>query len=163
MHFTGTIRGNLISSELRFTHDGKPIWNGRVAVNHKRKNRDTGSYEDSGTTWINITAFGYLAENAAETLNDKNIIEASGRMETREYTKKDGNQGSSLEMVADSLGAAVLPWPDKNKVSAPSAPSAPAQPAADPWGQQNTAADPWGGQPSNSSDWGTPNNGQPAF
>lgn len=152
MHFTGTIRGNLIKSELRFSNDGKPIWNGRVAVNHKRKSRDTGNYEDSGTTWINITAFGYLAENAADTLHEKTIIEATGRMETREYTTKNGEQGSSLEMVADSLGVAVLPWPDKSKGSAPSAPAQ--QPAAAPWGQQNTAADPWGGQPSSGGDWG---------
>lgn len=144
MNFTGTITGNLVKSEFKFSNAGKPLWRGRVAVNHRRKNQQ-GTYEDSGTSWVSVTAFGHLAENAANKLQDKTLISVSGRMETRAWKKDDGTEGASLEMIADTLSEAVLPWPDKNN-------SAPSTPAA------SAPSDPWSGQPSNTGGgtWATP-------
>lgn len=143
MNFTASITGNLVKSEFTFSKANKPLWRGRVAVNHRRKNQQ-GTYEDSGTSWVSVTAFGHLAENAANKLQDRTLVSVSGRMETREW-EKDGNKGASLEMIADTLSEAVLPWPDKNNT----APSAAAQSAP---------SDPWTGQPSNTGggSWGTP-------
>lgn len=143
MNFTASITGNLVKSELKFSQQGKPLWRGRVAVNHKRKNPQTNAYEDSGTSWVSVTAFGHLAENAANRLHDKMLVSVSGRMETRAWQKDDGTEGQSLEMIADTIAEAVAPWPDKNVTPPATAQSAP--------------ADPWSGQPSNSAgSWGTP-------
>lgn len=156
MNFTGTITGRLISSELKFSQGGgKPFWRGRIAVNHKRKNPQTNAYEDSGTTWVSATVFGHLAENAANRLQDKMLVTAAGRMETREWDKDDGAKGQSLEMVADTVSEAVAPWPDKNNTPAPS----PA-PASNGWGSSTGA---WGGAPAAGGTWGTPDPNQPSF
>lgn len=146
MNFTASITGTLVKSELKFGQSGKPFWKGRVAVNHKRKNQE-GRYEDSGTSWVNVTAFGHLAENAANTIHDKSLVTATGRMETRAWQKQDGTPGESLELTADTVGNAVAPWPDKNNAPAQSQPA----PQADPWNGN------YGGG------WETPNQGEVPF
>lgn len=152
MNFTGNITGTLVKSELKFGQSGKPFWKGRVAVNHKRKNQQ-GAFEESGTTWVNVTAFGHAAENAANTLHDKTLVTASGRMETRAWQKQDGTPGESLELTADTLGAAVAPWPDKNQRPTPD--------QTQQWG--GGQSDPWAGQSPGGGSWDTPQNNQPAF
>lgn len=141
MSFNASITGRVTQEpELKFGQSGgKAILSLNVAINHRRKNQQSGQYEDSGTTWMRVVLFGAQAENAAERVRVKDMVSAYGRVETREFQKKDGSKGTSLEMVADELGVTVPRWAEKNTQPAQSAPS-----------------DPWAGAPSTGGSWATP-------
>lgn len=95
-------------AELRFTPSGSTVWEVNVAENHRYKDKQTGEWRDSGTTWWRVKAFGRAAEALAEAnLSKGTLLLISGRSETREYEKRDGSRGSSLELIADDV--AIIP------------------------------------------------------
>jgi len=66
-----------------------------VYVNRQRKNRDTGSYEDTGdVTKIRVTLWGDLADSTEIQKGD--IVEVTATLYEREYQGKNGT-GRSLE------------------------------------------------------------------
>lgn len=104
-----SLKGNLGRVKpLTSGPDGTPRLSFSVAEDHSRKNQD-GSWSETGTTWLNVTVFGAEAKNLAEVLQEgaKQRLAVSGRMSTREYTTDSGQQGSSLDVVADVVG--ILP------------------------------------------------------
>lgn len=142
MSFNASITGRVTQEpELKFGQSGKAILSLNVAINHRRKNQQTGQYEDSGTTWMRVTLFGAQAENAADRVRAKDMVSAYGRVETREFQKKDGSKGASLEMVADEVGVTVPRWVEKNN----NAPATQSAPQPDPWSA-----------PASGGTWGTP-------
>ena len=56
-------------------------------------------------TWFDVKCFGALAERVAATLAKGDTALVIGRMETREYKKKDGSTGKFTSVVADEVGA----------------------------------------------------------
>src|SRR5699024_6894037 len=95
----GKVRG------LQFSQDGKPRFSFSAAESHRRFNKQAQQWEDTGTTWYNITVFGRHAEDLADIIqeNAKQQVTVSGRMETRAY-EHNGEQRSSLDVVADHVG-----------------------------------------------------------
>lgn len=97
-------------AELRFTPSGATVWEMNVAENHRYKDKQTGEWRDSGTTWWRVKAFGRTAEALAEARIAKGtLLLVTGRSETREYEKRDGTKGASLELIADTV--AIVPTP----------------------------------------------------
>jgi len=92
--------------ELRFTPSGKAVANVRIVANSKRKN-EKGEWEDDKVVWLNLTAWGQLAENIAESVEKGTRILVKGRLETREYTTKDGDKRSSYDVTADEVGPSL--------------------------------------------------------
>ena len=129
----GKVRG------LQFSQDGKPRFSFSAAESHRRFNKQTNAWEDTGTTWYSVTVFGRHAEDLADIIqeNAKQQVTVSGRMETRAY-EHNGEQRSSLDVIADHVGII-------HRAQTPQTPQA--VPATN-WGSvpQN---DPWagGGQP----------------
>lgn len=95
----GKVRG------LQFGNDGKPRFSFSVAEGHSRFNKQTNEWQDTGTTWWNVTVFGKLAEALSEVIQEgqKQRVTVVGRAETRHW-EKDGNSGDSLDVIADSVG-----------------------------------------------------------
>ena len=94
---------NLVAPvELKFAASGKAVAKGRVAENHRGKNPQTGEWEDQGTTWRNIVAFGAQAEKLAE-LQKGNTVIIMGRESSRAYTK-DGEERQWTEVAVDAFG-----------------------------------------------------------
>ena len=95
----GKVRG------LQFSQDGKPRFSFSAAESHRRFNKQTNAWEDTGTTWYSVTVFGKHAEDLADIIqeNAKQQVSVSGRQETREY-EHNGEQRSSLDVVADHVG-----------------------------------------------------------
>lgn len=129
------VTGNTTSEpELRFTPSGKAVANFTVAENHRTKQGDT--YVDDGSTFYRISAWGSLAENIAESLHKGDRVTVTGQFRTREYTTRDGAQGRSLDITADTVGP-DLRWatasPQKRRPGG--------QPA------QQTQGDMWGSAP----------------
>jgi single-strand DNA-binding protein len=59
------------------------------------------------TSYFNITAWGTLGENAAATLTKGSRVIVTGRLEQREYTNRDGDKRTAIEIVADELGPSL--------------------------------------------------------
>lgn len=135
-------------AELRFTPNGKAVATLNVAENHSRKNSQTGEFEDTGTTWRKVSVWGKRGE-ALGDLQKGAVVLVQGREETREYEKKDGSKGYSLEVTADVVG--VVPTGNQQ-----SQPQGGFQNAA---GQTGQGANSWGGQPQQSDPWASQANG----
>ena len=94
---------NLVAPvELKFAASGKAVAKGRVAENHRGKNAQTGEWEDQGTTWRNIVAFGAQAEKLAEVPKGASLV-VIGRESSRAYSK-DGEERQWTEVAVDAFG-----------------------------------------------------------
>ena len=94
---------NLVApAELKFAASGKAVAKARVAENHRGKNPQTGEWEDQGTTWRNIVAFGAQAEKLAEVPKGASLV-VIGRESSRAY-QKDGEDRQWTEVAVDAFG-----------------------------------------------------------
>ena len=94
---------NLVAPvELKFAASGKAVAKGRVAENHRGKNPQTGEWEDQGTSWRNIVAFGAQAEKLAEIPKGASLV-VIGRESSRAYSK-DGEERQWTEVAVDAFG-----------------------------------------------------------
>ncbi len=92
-----TVIGNLGSDpELKYTPSGKAVCNLRIANNIGKRQPD-GSWSDQ-TLWLNVELWEEAAERAAERLRKGNRVYAEGQLERRDYTTRDGREGTSLEL-----------------------------------------------------------------
>jgi single-strand DNA-binding protein len=134
---TITFTGNIGKSQgLKFSNDGKPRLSFSAAETARIKDQ-SGQYVDGGTTWFNVTLFGYTAEAldaqiAAQGGKGKVIV--TGRMSTREY-EHNGEKRESLDVVADSVGLVPRNQEQGQQQRQPA--------AAGNWGNQPAQADPW--------------------
>lgn len=143
----GKVRG------LQFSQDGKPRFSFSAAEGHGRYDKQAQQWKDTGTTWYSVTAFGRLAEDLADIIQEgqKQQVVVSGRLETREY-EHNGQRGSSLDVVADQVGLVHRAPRDQQGQQ-----SRPAQ-------SQPAPADPWAGAPSSSApSWDTPQQSEVPF
>ena len=82
------IIGNLGKDpEIKVTNGGKTVARLSVAVN--RKYTDSQGEERQQTEWVNVVAWGKLAEAAGNELQKGDYIYAEGRYSTRSYEKND--------------------------------------------------------------------------
>lgn len=66
-----------------------------IAINHDKKNRDTGAYEPTGdTSWVRVKLWG---DRADEDFQKNDLVEFSGTLVEKNFTKKDGTDGRALE------------------------------------------------------------------
>lgn len=83
--------------ESRFSPDGMQIVSFSIAVGRKYKDKEE-------TEWVNIVAFGKLAEICAEYLSKGKQIYIAGRMNTQKYQDKEtGQDRYSTEIVAEQM------------------------------------------------------------
>src|SRR5699024_8541955 len=103
---TVSFKGNMGKvRRVQFSQDGKPRSSFSAAESHRRVNKQSQQFEDTGTTWYAVTVFGRQAEDLADIIqeNAKQQVVVSGRMETRAY-EHNGEQRESLDVVADHVG-----------------------------------------------------------
>ena len=110
--------GNLTGDpELRFTQSGTAMVSGSIASN--RRYQVNGEWQEQ-TSFFNFTAWRELAENIASTMSKCMRVVATGRMEQKDWTDKDGNKRTSYDLVLDEIGpslrwaTAVVTKVDKN-------------------------------------------------
>lgn len=104
-----TVVGNLTRDpELRFAATGTPILTLGLAVNYRRQNKQTQEWEEE-TSFVDITMFGTLAENVAESVVKGQRVIASGRLQVRTYDRRDGAKGTAVEVICDEVGPS-LKW-----------------------------------------------------
>jgi single-strand DNA-binding protein len=107
--------------ESRFTPDGMQIVSFSIAVGRKYKDKEE-------TEWVNIVAFGKLAEICAEYLSRGKQIYVAGRLNTQKYQDKEtGQDRYSTRVIADQMQMLGGRDDDGGQREAPPQSSQPAQ------------------------------------
>lgn len=88
--------------ELRSLASGLSVCDLRVAFTTKRKNNQTGEWEDK-SNYANVTVWGRQGEAAARNLAKGSRIGVTYRLEHREWTDQQGNRREALQLVADNV------------------------------------------------------------
>lgn len=96
------ISGNLTRDpELRATAGGMQVMSMGVAVNDRRKNQQTGEWEDY-PNFVDCTMFGTRAESLARFLSKGTKVAIEGKLRWSQW-ERDGQKRSKLEVVVDDL------------------------------------------------------------
>ena len=97
-----TITGNLTRDpELRATQSGTAVVTMGIAVNDRRKNPQTGEWEDV-PNFFDVTMFGTRAEALTRYLSKGSKVAIEGKLRWRQW-EKDGEKRSKVEIVADEV------------------------------------------------------------
>lgn len=98
-----SISGNLTRDpETRATASGMPVMTFGVAVNDRRRNPQTGEWEDY-PNFIDCTMFGTRAEAVGRYLAKGTKVAIGGKLRYSSWQAKDGSKRSKLEVVVDEL------------------------------------------------------------
>lgn len=96
------ISGNLTRDpELRSTAGGMSILGFGVAVNDRRRNAQTGEWEDY-PNYIDCTMFGARAESLSRILTKGMKVSIEGKLRWSQW-EKDGQKRSKIEVIVDEL------------------------------------------------------------
>ncbi len=87
--------------EIRYTPQGMAACSFSIATTERRKDK-SGEFQDQ-TTWFRVTCWGKQAEFVNERLQKGNQVYVEGRLTQSEYTDKDGNTRTSLEVNASDV------------------------------------------------------------
>ena len=88
--------------ELKTTNSGKSVCSFRIA-------NDSGYKDASGqsqTNWLDVTAWGKTAEFVCKYFPKGSHIAIDGRLQTRQYQDKNGNNRTAVEVVANNVNFA---------------------------------------------------------
>ena len=97
------VSGNLTRDpELKATAGGMSILNMRMAVNDRRKNQQTGEWEDK-PNYVDVIVFGSRGEALSRFLSKGSKIAVEGKLRWSEWENQQGDKRSKLEVVADDV------------------------------------------------------------
>ena len=97
--------------EIRYTGNGTAVASFRVASNSRRKNQQTGQWEDGDTTFLSVSAWEGLGENIAADFKKGQKITVTGQLKQRDY-EKDGQRRTVYEVTANSVAEPVSRFND---------------------------------------------------
>ena len=131
--------GNLGNEpETKYMPSGGAVTNISVATNESWKDKQSGEQVDR-TEWHRVAFFNRLAEIAGEYLHKGSQVYIEGRIRTRKWQDKEGNDRYSTEIIADEMqmlggrsGGAPQENYQKNTGPAPAAKSQSGPPRAEP-------------------------------
>ncbi|MDX1482158.1 MAG: single-stranded DNA-binding protein [Woeseiaceae bacterium] len=120
--------GNLgADPDTRYMPSGAAVTNLSVATSDQWKDKQTGEQKER-TEWHKVAMFGRLAEISAEYLRKGSQVYIEGRLQTRKWQDKDGNDRWTTEIIANEMqmlggrggGAPMQGGDDYQKPSQPS-------------------------------------------
>ena len=96
------ISGNLTRDpDLRSTASGMPVLGFGVAVNDRRKNQQTGEWEDY-PNFIDCTMFGARAQSVSRFLFKGSKVAIEGKLRWSQW-ERDGQKRSKIEVIVDEI------------------------------------------------------------
>jgi single-strand DNA-binding protein len=96
------ITGNLTRDpELKTLPSGTSVCELRVACNGRRKNGQTGAWEDD-PNYFNVTVWGQQGENCAKYLSKGRGVAIDGRLNWREW-ETDGQKRQAVDIIAETV------------------------------------------------------------
>lgn len=91
--------GRLVADpELRQTQAGVPVTSFRIAVDRPRAKDG-----ERQTDFFGVSIWRQRAERAAEFLQKGRLVLISGRLQIREYTDRENNKRTAVDVVADDF------------------------------------------------------------
>ena len=97
------VLGNLgRDPETRYSPDGAAITNVTIATSRMWKDKGSGDRKEE-TEWHRVVFFGRQAEIAAEYLRKGRPVYVEGRLRTRKWQDKDGQDRYTTEIVAEEM------------------------------------------------------------
>lgn len=97
------ISGNLTRDpELRATPSGTSVLALGVAVNDRRKNQETGQWEDV-PNFFDVTIFGARADALSRFLSKGSKVAIEGRLHWRQWENQQGEKRSKVDIIADEV------------------------------------------------------------
>jgi single-strand DNA-binding protein len=132
------VSGNLTRDpELRQLAGGNSVCKLRIAVNTRKKDRDSNQWSDVAN-YFDVTVWGAQGENVAKYLQKGSPLLIDGRLEWREWQAQDGTNRQSVEIIAENTqfiggrdggagqtggggGSEFAPGPDRGLQSVPAA------------------------------------------
>ncbi len=88
--------------ETRFSPDGAAICNVSIATTSQWKDKASGERKEE-TEWHRVVFYNRLAEIAGEYLKKGRSVYVEGRLKTRKWQDKDGQDRWTTEIVADQM------------------------------------------------------------
>ena len=138
------LMGNLGKDpEVRFMPNGDAVCNFSIATTDNWK--DKNGEKQERTEWHNIVMYRKLAEIAGEYLKKGRPVFIEGRLQTRKWQTKEGQDRYTTEIIADSMQ--MLGGRDSGGGPSSGASSAPSQTASQSTDEFNQAPQRTGGAP----------------
>lgn len=88
--------------DLRQTESGRAVCNFSLATSDGYKDKATGEWVNN-TNWHYIVCWGDLGERAAERLEKGDLAYIEGKITTRTYQNKEGEEKQITEIIAREL------------------------------------------------------------
>jgi len=88
--------------EVRYMANGGAVCNVTLATSESWKDKQTGEQKDK-TEWHNIVFYRRLAEIAGEYLRKGSQIYVEGKLQTRKWQDKNGNDRYTTEIIANEM------------------------------------------------------------
>ena len=88
--------------ETRYTADGAAVTNITIATSDRWKDKASGEMKEA-TEWHKVAFFGRLAEIAGEYLKKGRPVYVEGKLRTRKWQDKDGQDRYTTEVIADNM------------------------------------------------------------
>ena len=88
--------------EVRYTASGTAIANLRIATSEQWRDKQTGENKEN-TEWHTVVLFGKTAEIAGQYLKKGRQVYLEGRLQTRKWQDKSGNDRFSTEVVGNDM------------------------------------------------------------
>jgi len=97
------ISGNLTRDpELRSTAGGMAVLKMGIAVNDRRKNQQSGEWEDV-PNFFDVTVFGQRGESLSRFLSKGSKVAIEGKLRWSQWETPDGDKRSKVEIIADDI------------------------------------------------------------
>jgi single-strand DNA-binding protein len=88
--------------EVRYTPNGVAVANVTIATSETWKDKQTGENQEK-TEWHRVVMFNRLGEIAGEYLRKGSKVFIEGRLQTRKWQDKAGQDRYTTEIVADNM------------------------------------------------------------
>ena len=88
--------------ELKTLQGGNAVCALRLAVNGRRKNGQSGEWQEA-PNYFDVSVWGPQGANCAQYLSKGRQIAVDGRLRWREFGRQDGSKGQAVDIVADSV------------------------------------------------------------
>ena len=121
------IMGRLVADpEVRTIGDDVHVTTVRIAVDRDRTNKETGERE---ADFLDVVAWRGTCDFLAKFFAKGDQVVVDGRLQSRNWTDKDGNKRYTVEIVAENLyfGSAKKSSAGNDAASTPTQQSAPVQ------------------------------------
>ena len=88
--------------EMRYTATQTAVANLSIATTESWKDKESGENRDK-TEWHRVVFFGSLAEIAEKYLDKGSSVYVEGKLQTRKWQDKDGNDRYTTEVLGNQL------------------------------------------------------------